>query len=236
MRLAIFGDIHGNLPALEAMLADVQQYAPDALLCLGDVTAGGAWPRECVQRLASLDCPVVRGNADEDVLVPPPFVPRGQFPDERQIYDLDEWGRAQLTTHELALIRRYPPTVAQPGLLAFHGSPASCREVIGAGTPAARLDELRAEYGRQPVWVGGHTHAPLLRTLGGWRLLNPGSVGLAGEVRAGRYVNVAQAEYLLLEDGHVTFRRVPYDVRAVQTGILASDMPRRDWWAAEWFA
>ncbi len=93
MRTAVFGDIHGNLPAFEAVLKDIRAQSPDALLCLGDVTADGAWPRECIQLLHSLVCPVVLGNADEDVMRPRPFTPRG-FPNEREIYDLDEWGRA----------------------------------------------------------------------------------------------------------------------------------------------
>ena len=92
MRLAVFGDIHGNLPAFEAVLADIRGQSPDALLCLGDVAASGAWPGECIQLLETLNCPAVLGNADEDMLKPRPFEPRG-FPDEQEIYDLDEWGR-----------------------------------------------------------------------------------------------------------------------------------------------
>ena len=74
-------------------------------------------------------------------------------------------------------------------------------------------------------------HAPLLRTLDGWRLLNPGSVGLAYEKRGERYVNISRAEYLLLDGDDVQFRRVPYDVRAVQDGIRERKMPHADWWA-----
>ena len=233
-RLAIFGDIHGNLPAFEALLADLKRQAPDGLLCLGDVTADGAWPRECVQLLATLGCPVVLGNADEDVLKPRPFQPSGQFANEQEIFDLDEWGRAQLTGAELEQMRRYQPTVPLPGLLAFHGSPESCREVLGAATVDERLETLRAVFGTQPVWVGGHTHAPLLRTLDGWRLLNPGSVGLAYEKRGEGYVNISCAQYLLQDDEEVRFRRVPYDVRVVQAGIRERRMPHADWWAGEW--
>jgi predicted phosphodiesterase len=143
VRLAVFGDIHGNLPAFEAVPKDLRGQSPDALLCPGDVAAMGAWPRECIQLLATLNCPVVLGNADEDMLKPQPFEARG-LPDEREIYELDEWGLHQLTGAELAHIRTYKPTVELPGLLAFHASPDSCREVIGATTPEDRLAELRA--------------------------------------------------------------------------------------------
>ena len=233
VRLAVFGDIHGNLPAFEAVLADVRQQSPDALLCLGDVAAGGAWPRECIQLLASLGCPVVLGNADEDMLEPRPFGARG-FPDEQKIYDLDEWGREQLTAAELEYLRGYRDTVELPGLLAFHGSPQSCRESIGAATPEERLTELRARFGMQAVWVGGHMHQALLCSLDGWRLLNPGSVGLAYEKRGDRYVNISRAEYLILDGEGIQFRRVAYDVQAVQAGILDWKMPHAEWWAGEW--
>ena len=176
MRLAVFGDVHGNLPAFEAVLADLNGQSPDALLCLGDVAAMGAWPRECIQLLATLNCPVVLGNADEDMLKTQPFLARS-LPDEREMYDLDEWSREQLTGAELKLLAEYRSTVELPGLLAFHGSPESCRDVIGATTSEERLQELRDVFGTHAIWVGGHTHAPLLRTLDGWRLLNPGSVG-----------------------------------------------------------
>ncbi len=132
------------------------------------------------------------------------------------------------------MVQTYRATAALPGLLAFHGSPADCREVIGADTSAERLEQLRAAHGQQAVWVGGHTHAPLLRTLDGWRLLNPGSVGLAYEKRVDGYVNVSRAEYLLLDGDSVQFRRVPYDVEAVRAGILGRGMPHAEWWAGEW--
>ena len=233
MRLAVFGNIHGNLPAFEALLNDIQAQSPDSLLCLGDVAADGAWPRECIQLLASLNCPMVLGNADEDMLRPQPFQTRG-FPDEQKICDLAKWGREQLTGAELELLRGYRDTVELPGLLAFHGSPQSCRESIGATTPEERLAELRAKFAKQAIWIGGHTHAPLLRNLAGWRLLNPGSVGLAYEKRGERYLNISRAEYLILERDEVQFRRVAYDVKAVQAWIREQKMPHAEWWAGEW--
>lgn len=241
MRLAVFGDIHGNLPAFEAALADIRMQAPDALICLGDVASTGAQPRECVQLLHSLNCPVVMGNADEDLLSPRPFTPRG-FPDEREIHDLDEWARQQLTEIDLDVVRTYQATVELDlngvRLLAFHGSPASNREEVLAQTPETKLDELRTAFGQQPIWVGGHTHRQLFRTLPGWTLLNPGSVGLAFEKRGERYVNVARAEYLLLdverERVSVTLRRVPFDVQALRAGILAAGLPHATWLAEQW--
>ncbi|MCP2015593.1 putative phosphodiesterase [Deinococcus sp. HSC-46F16] len=235
MRLAVFGDIHGNLPALHAALADMRAQGADAYLCLGDVALGGVWPRECLAEVAALGCPVVRGNADRLLLEPlQPFSPRG-FPDEEKLHEIDAWGYAQLTPIDRSLVVSCLPLVELPGLLGFHGSPERDDETLGAQTPEARLEALRATSGQHPIWVGGHTHKPLLRTLDGWTLLNPGSVGLPYERRGDRYVNLAQASYLLLGSaGQVTFRTVPYDVRAVQEGILASGVPHAEWLAAEW--
>lgn len=238
MRLAVFGDIHGNLPALRAALTDMRAQGADAFVCLGDVAMGGACPRECVAEVAALGCPVVRGNADRMLLEPHrPFTPRG-FPDERELWEIDGWCHAELTETDRDVVSWYVPTAEFPDLLCFHGSPERDDEEMAAQTPLTRLEELRAAHGTQAVWAGGHTHKPLLRTLDGWALLNPGSIGLPFEQRGGRYVNLARAEYLILDRGadgwHPTFRAVPYDVREVQQGILASGMPHAEWLAAGW--
>ncbi len=223
------------------MLGDARPFSPDAFLCLGDVAAMGAWPRESLDAVRSLGCPVVMGNADEDLLSPRAFTPRG-FPDEQEIHDLDTWAREQLTPDDLAFVRTFQPTVELDvggvRLLAFHGSPAGNRDEVGAETPEQRLGDLRRAHGGQGWWVGGHTHRPLLRTLDGWSLLNPGAVGLAFEQRGGRFVNVARAEYLLMDvvRGAVSlsYRRAPFDVRAVQGAIRARGLPHAEWWANEW--
>ncbi|EYB67435.1 hypothetical protein DEIPH_ctg041orf0038 [Deinococcus phoenicis] len=238
MRLAVFGDIHGNLPALRAALADMRAQGAEAFVCLGDVAMDGAWPRECVAEVAALGCPAVCGNADREMLEPArPFTPRG-FPDERELWEIGNWSHTQLTDADRDVLRGYRPTAGLPDLLCFHGSPERDNEELTAQTPDTRLEALRASPERQTVWVGGHTHKPLLRTLDGWRLLNPGSVGLPFERRGGKYVNPARAEYLLLdrtqEDWQPTFRAVPYDVEEVRRGILASGMPHAAWAAAGW--
>lgn len=240
MRLAVFGDIHGNLTALEAALADLRAQGADALLCLGDVAMDGPQPAECLRRVRDLGCPVVRGNADRELLEAPfALSPRG-FPDEQAIHDIGQWSAAQLSDAEREIVRGFGATAEFPDLLAFHGSPARDNEVLDAATPAEGLATLRETHGTQAVWVGGHTHRPLLRTLDGWTLLNPGSVGLPFEKRGDHYVNLARAEYLLLDEvvggWSPTFRRVPYDVQAVRQSILASGMPHAGWAAAEWVA
>ncbi|WP_264774868.1 metallophosphoesterase family protein [Deinococcus aetherius] len=238
MRLAVFGDIHGNPPALRAALADMRAQGAEAFVCLGDVALGGAWPRECVAEVAALGCPVVRGNADRAMLEPSDSSTSRDVPHEWAVQEVGTWSREQLTDGDRDMLRTYLPTSRLPRLLCFHGSPERDDEELTAETPAERLWELRASHGRQPTWVGGHTHKPLLRTLDGWTLLNPGSVGLPFERRSKWYVNVSRAEYLLLDwtlrGSQPTFRAVPYDVEEVRRGILASGIPHADWLAAEW--
>ncbi len=188
--------------------------------------------------MAALGYPVVRGNADRAALeVPQPLKMRG-LPDEQEIHDIGQWGAAQLTGAERDILRSFAPTVTLDELLCFHGSPAKDDEVLDAATPLSRLEELREEYGQHAVWIGGHTHQPLLRSLDGWRLLNPGSVGLPFQKRGEKYVNLAHAEYLLLDwtggDWAVTFRRVPYALAALKQGILVSGIPHAQWLADEW--
>lgn len=239
MRVALFGDIHGNLPAFEALLADLKTQVPDLLLCLGDVAMTGPYPNECLQSVAALGCGVVMGNADQALLEPLPALVAHGLPDEQEIYDLDAWSHAAVGEKERELVRAYQPTLRPVlELLAFHGSPANDTEVLNAGTPQERLTELRAEYGGAPLWIGGHTHRPLLRNLDGWALLNPGSVGMPFERRNGHYVNPARADYLVVDvvaGGHqLQFRQVPYAAGAVQDGFLAAKVPHAAKWVSDW--
>ncbi|WP_309571364.1 metallophosphoesterase family protein, partial [Deinococcus sp.] len=196
------------------------------------------WPAQCVQRVAQLGCPVVSGNADRECLTPDRFfTPRG-LPDEREMHDIGEWSAAQLSSTDREVLARYAPTVQVADILCFHGSPARDTEELTPHTPDARLDELRNQFGTQAVWVGGHTHRALHREQGGWQLLNPGSIGLPFEKRGDLFVNLAHAEYVLLDsvEGRWVpiFRRVAYDVDDIRRGILASGMPHARWAASAW--
>jgi putative phosphoesterase len=238
LKLAVFGDVHGNLPALTAALTDMARRGAEAYMCLGDVAMDGAWPAECIRRVAALGCPVVRGNADRMLLdAAQPFAPRG-FPDEEKLHAIGEWARTQLGRAEVDVLKTYTARAEGPDLLCFHGSPERDNEELTAQTPEARLTELRAEFGQQAVWIGGHTHQPLHRKLAGWTLLNPGSVGLPFEKRGDKYVNLAHADYLMLErtatGWHPTFHSVAYDVADVRRGILSRRLPHAHWLAQEW--
>jgi predicted phosphodiesterase len=235
MRLALLADLHGNLLALEAVLAALAREGVTQLVCLGDVAATGPQPRETVQRLRALDCPVVMGNADVELFDRPTTLSDDMA--TRRIAEMARWSAAQLTPDDLAFLRSFQPTVSVqlPGdgrLLCFHGSPRSYDDILRATTPAEELAPLLAGHEEAVLLAGGHTHERLYRRLGAQTLINPGSVGLP--------LDPPWAEYAIVraEDNglSVDFRRARFDLDALIDSIVASGMPHAGWLAAEWRA
>jgi putative phosphoesterase len=238
MRLGIVSDIHGNLLALEAVLAELDREAPDRLICLGDVVAG---PRanEALARVRELGCPVIMGNWDAWSVdgMPEP----GNAIEER-LYDLGAFWAERLGDDDREFIRSFVPRVELDldgtRLLCFHGSPTSYDHWIVATTPDREVEEMLGGHDA-PVLVGGHTHLQMVRRYSESLFVNPGSVGLPFELWSPDSVRIGpRAEYALLtaEDGRlaVDLRRTTYDVEAhLRTG-LQSGMPHADWWAAAW--
>ena len=177
MRLAVVADIHGNLPALEAVLDDIARRQVDAVVNLGDCASGPLWPRETLAGLIALRWPTVRGNHDR---ILGRDRPETMAASDR--FAFDETNSAQRTW--LALL---PPALAlSDGVVAFHGRPgddeAYLLEDVEGGrlvaahpeTVAARLNGVDAH-----TILTGHSHLPSLLQLPDGRLvLNPGSVGL----------------------------------------------------------
>ncbi len=108
MRIGLISDIHGNLFALEAVLAELDREKLDDLICLGDVAALGPEPGAVLARLRALRCPVVMGNTDAWLLSPPTTVA-----DEIDRV-LTPWCIAQFSDADLAYIRAFPPTIERP--------------------------------------------------------------------------------------------------------------------------
>lgn len=171
MRVAALYDVHGNLPALEAVLEEVEREAPDLVLVGGDVSAG-PFPSECLELLRSLGDGAVwiRGNADRE---------------------LRDWPAEQLSREQLAFLVGLPETVVleidELGPVLFcHGSPRSDDEVITERSPDARLEAALAGV-RQQVVVHGHTHVAYEREFGFYRVICPGSVGMPYAAMPGAY-------------------------------------------------
>lgn len=240
MRLAIISDIHGNLIALEAALAEIQAERPDQILFLGDIADRGPQPHEVVQLVQSLHCPVVLGNTD-DLLIHPPTEKEQQT--EVPFWGMLQWTREQLTPDDLQFLGSFQPTLNLAlenvqELLCYHGSPRSHLDRIWADTPDVELKEMLGNPAAQ-VMIGGHTHLPLLRRLHHQMILNPGSIGLAfTPTGAGQELNNNRAEYLILtvERGRlrVDFRYVVYAFNHYIQAVQNSGMPHQDWWLPLW--
>jgi len=232
VRTALIADIHGNLVALRAVIADLGTHHADRIVCLGDVAATGPQPAEAVEAVAQLGCDVVMGNTDEWLVEPTEEAIEDD--DTRRIAEIDLWAREQLTPEHLALLGRYQARVDLGELICYHGSPRSNTEALLPTTPDAELAHMVAGFER-PVMAGGHTHMAMLRRFRESMVINPGSVGMPFEQTAGgAFRNPPWAEYAIVDGTEVEFRRVPVDVGAVTETALASGMPNAGWWVKDW--
>lgn len=245
MRIGLIADVHGNLTALETVLAHLERDRIDQLVCLGDVAALGPQPGAVIARLRDLGCPCVLGNTDAWLIPAPPLAaePATTVP----VVALTRWCAEQLSPVDLDYVRALPLTAEIPldaghTLLAFHASPRSLDGVIAATTPAGELAAMLTGQ-EAVVFAGGHTHVQLLRRCGQVRVVNPGSVGLPGVGPGGPDLpvndRVGWAEYAVIETSDreltIAFRRVRLDVDRMIALAAASGMPHLDWWTARWF-
>lgn len=208
--IAVFADVHGNVPALRAVLADLEAQRPDEVLVLGDLVGRGPEGSRVVRTIAERRWPCLRGNHEDYLL----DFRRRRVPAEW--WHLDEWAAsrwmaAELGEREAAWIDALPfelrPETA-PDLLLVHGSPRSYNEGIGPWTSDERLDRHLDEIDR-PWLVCAHTHRPLVRRRPAGVVVNVGAVGLP-------FNGDRRAQYAIFHsdgDGwEVEPRRVEYDV------------------------
>jgi putative phosphoesterase len=243
-KIGLIADIHGNLVALDAVLAALAAERIDQIVCLGDVAVLGPEPDGVIARLREIDCPCVVGNTDAWLLADP--AGGGPASTSSVGAELTRWCADRVAGADRAYLRTFQPKIGISldnglRLLCCHGSPRSYDEVIMATTPTAELEEMLAGH-HASIVAGGHTHVQLLRRLGqGW-VINPGSVGLPGaspgvpDLPVNR--SVSWAEYAVVSvDGQqlrFDFRRLPIDVERVLAVGRASGMPHFDWWAGLW--
>ena len=205
MRVAVFCDVHGNLPALEAVVAELASLDVDRIVCGGDVVAG-PFPRECLDKLVELEAVFVRGNADRES----PRAPAGTW----------EWIVANLDPPALAFLGELPQAVSLGGVLYCHGSPRDDDEILTRVSADERFRAALAGVEERLV-VGGHTHVQFERVVEGIRFVNAGSVGMPYEGRQGAF-------WALLDGEDVDFRHTPYAVDAAAAAIRASGYPGAD--------
>jgi predicted phosphodiesterase len=225
VRAAVLADIHGHLPALDAVLADVDAAGADAIVLLGDV-ALGPMPAEVLDRLAGLgDRAVwVHGNCEREMIT---AFDGGEVPEPHG--EMARGSAALIDRAHRDLLDNLPLTVTLDidGLgptLFCHASPRRDDEMILVDSPLRRWAEVLSGIDAETV-VCGHTHMPFDRLAGGHRVVNAGSVGMP--------YGHPGASWALLGPG-VTLRRTHYDTAAAAARIGASRYPGAQQWAADY--
>ena len=231
-RIAILGDIHANLDALNVVLDDCREQGVTEYLCTGDVVGYCACPHECLEIIRNLGCPVVKGNHDHYVA------------SQQSLEDFNPhaaagvmWTRGQLNGEELAYLNDLPFTVTKMGLTLVH-STMDHPENFGYV-----FDNQQAETNfiqqKTPICFHGHTHCPMIyeKQMAGVYRIDPQDVVL----RAGRkyFINVGsvgqprdgdpRATYVIYEplSRKVVYRRLNYDIAAAQARIREAGLPER---------
>lgn len=235
MRIAILSDIHGNLTALEAVLADLRCTAPDEVLFGGDLADSGSSPAEVLDRIRDLGCRGVFGNTDEMLVRPAAlehFAAQSKAPAALwdAIREIAAVTRDALGAERLAWLAALPPSVSVGNLVLVHASPDSAWRAPAIDAREGELITAFESLGKEVV-AYGHTHLPGIRRLGAFvpRLVfNSGSVGLP-------YDGDPRASYLILDeqrpDDQATIRRVEYDLEKELQLLAACGLPGATWTA-----
>lgn len=223
MKIAALYDIHGNLPALNAVLEELTAVQPDLIVVGGDIVSG-PMPAQTLHRLLQLGEHVrlIRGNNDREVVTVfdgQPVVRRYlPAPSEQGLNDI-RWIAGQLTRAERDVLAALPERLlfhieGLGEILFCHATPRNDEELFTSMTPDERLNDLFSGV-EQDIVVCGHTHMQFARQLGKLRILNAGSVGMP-------FANQPGAYWLLLSpEGH-EFRRTGYDALAAAQELTTS--------------
>jgi putative phosphoesterase len=226
MRIAICSDIHANVPALTAVLADIeQQQHVDRVYCLGDLVGYAPFPNEVIARIRDAGIPTIMGNYDDGV-----GFDRDECgcayrePEEQQRGDRSlMWTRAHVTPENKAFLRELQKEIRFEAdgrrLLLVHGSPRRINEYLFEDRPISSFQRL-ASSSNADIIAFGHTHKPYMKLVDGVLFLNVGSVG---KPKDGDW----RACYVILDTGtaDVQFVRMPYDIKTVTDAIRESELP-----------
>jgi len=224
-QISIFGDIHANLPALEAVFRDMEARQLDNLYCLGDLVGYGTFPNEVVEFICKRNIPTLMGNYDQGV---------GNDSDDcgcAYKTDVDRkrgelsiaWTNAHTTSENKAFLRTLPAHIplqlGELQVLLVHGSPRKVNEYLFEDRPDEYFERIM-DAAKADVLVCGHTHLPYHKVLpGGRQIVNAGSVGKPKD-------HDPRACYVVLtatgRDLKVEFIRVPYDIERIAVAIEAT--------------
>ncbi len=226
MRLAIFGDIHGNLAALDVVLDDIGRRAPDRVICLGDLVGYAPFPNEVTERIRALEIPTIMGNYDDGT-----GFDRDECgcayrdPVDRALGDRSfAWTKAHVTPENKVFLRTLVAQIRLEAdgkrILLVHGSPRRINEYLFEDRPESSFRRL-AESSDADVIVFGHTHKPYTKRVTNVLFVNAGSVG---KPKDGDW----RACWALIDttgDVSVEFVRLPYPIEQTTAAIRGSELP-----------
>lgn len=227
-QIAIFSDVHANLPALEAVVADIEARNLNNLYCLGDLVGYGTFPNEVVAVIRERGIPTVMGNYDQGVGNSSDDcgcaykTPEAKALGNRSI----AWTNQHTSDENKAYLRQLPAQIPLQlrGLrvVLVHGSPRKVNEYLYEDRPDGSLERL-LDMAEADVLVCGHTHLPYHKVLpSGRHVVNDGSVGKPKDSNPRACYTVLSVKD---DDLQVEFIRVPYDIERTVQAIEASDMP-----------
>ena len=240
MRIAMISDVHGNVHAFDAVLADLDSSGPfDEIVYGGDLVFNGAFPSECVDRLRSRGFRAVRGNTDEflvEMALGGDYVTSVTNEKQRHspaLQTLDRWAIDRLSPEQIEFMSGFPLRIDVEGpdgatLTICHATPWSAHETVSADVGEAIARAMLDAAGAQAV-AYGHIHVPYQRRVDGRLLCSVGSVGAPFDADP-------DAAYAVLtnagEGWSVEFRRVAYDTTAAADAVIATSLPNREMVAA----
>ena len=224
MILALISDIHGNLPALKAVLKDADRAKAKQIWCLGDLVGHAPFPNECVGLIQKKASASIVGNYDRNVIDFEQKKNEWKKYKKPATFDAFEWNNQHLNPRSQRYLRSLPQNLRRKigpfNILLTHGSPQCIDEPIFPETPQERLAEL-GKTAQADIIVMGHTHRFMNRKVGHQWFINPGSVGLPKQ-------NDLRASYALLDISQDTInvieRKIEFDISKVIEGLQKANV------------